>query len=351
MLQRTKAIGDVTNRKPMQRVGVLSELPDVLHVLGADPAAVFHGSGIAPHSLSPDLRLAFPDLLLILERAARISGCSYIGLLLGRRFELLRHHGVMGQLMHSAPTLKQAIVDFVTRQPGYSSGAIVYLNQFGDKYDFGYGTYAPSAPGARVLYDTVVSVGMRMVQELTNGTAKPASAHFSHGADQHRAIYSRLLNLPVQFNQPRSGLMLPEAAMRKAPLRADPAERQRLLAVIRDMNPRTAADLATRVSHSIRHQLHYEGPTMSAVARELGIHPRTLRRRLKDEGETFENLLDRVRYAVACELLGLTVIPISEVADVLGFASLAVFSRAFRRWSGTSPSSWRRGRTESWSVA
>ena len=81
---------------------------------------------------------------------------------------------------------------------------------------------------------------------------------------------------------------------------------------------------------------------MSAVAAELGVHPRTLRRRLAVEGQTFERLRDRVRYAVAREMLEFTKIPISEISAFLAFASPGVFSAAFRRWSKMSPSTWRK---------
>jgi AraC-like DNA-binding protein len=350
-LEDKRTIGDVMTREAMQRVGVLCELPALLRELGADPDAVFAGSGIEPGSLSPELRLPFPQLLHVLERAARITGCPHIGLLLGLRFDLIRHFGLIGQLMHSAPTLKQALVDFVTRQPGYSSGAIVYLNQIGDVYDFGYGAYAVSSPGTRVLYDAVVCIGLRMVDELSKGTFKPVEAHFSHRAEHDRETYSRLLKVPVRFDEPRSSVILTAEAMQATPPRADPVERQRLIAIVREMNLKVAADLATQVRHTIRHQLHYEGPTMAAVAGDLGLHPRTLRRRLADEGETFEHLRDTVRFAVARELIELTGIPVSEVADFLGFSSLAVFSRAFRRWSGASPLEWRRRQPTSWTGA
>jgi AraC-like DNA-binding protein len=76
----------------------------------------------------------------------------------------------------------------------------------------------------------------------------------------------------------------------------------------------------------------------------LGLHPRTLRRRLREEGQTFERLRDGVRFAVARELLVLTDIPAADVGAFLGFETPGVFSRAFRRWSGTSPSRWGRGK-------
>ena len=175
-----------------QRAGPLVELPGLLHDRDVDVDAVFEGSGIAPGSLTPDLRLSFPVFLDVLDRAARMSGCPHIGLLVGLRFDLVRHHGLIGQLMHSEPTLKQALVDFVTWQPGYSSGAVVYLSQLGDDYGFGYATYDVPSPGTRVLYDGIVCIAMRMVQELTNGTAAPIEVHFSHGVDDDREALKNL---------------------------------------------------------------------------------------------------------------------------------------------------------------
>jgi AraC-like DNA-binding protein len=327
-----------------QRVGPLVELPGLLRDLDVDVDAVFEGSGVSPGSLSPDLRLPFPDLLDLLDRAARISGFPHIGLLLGLRFDLTSHHGLIGALMQTAPTLKQALVDFATWQPEYSSGAIVYLNRLGDEYELGHGTYAVSSPGTRVLSDLVVGVGSCMVRQLTGGSVGPIEAHFTHGAEEDGAIYGRLLRMPARFNQPRTGVILQAAAMGTAPPGSDPLERQRLLRIIEDAAWTTRPDFATKVSRAIRHHLHYDGPTLPAVAGELGLHPRTLRRRLHDEGQTFESLRDEVRFAVARELLELSGIPVAEVGAFLGFEAPGVFSRAYRRWSGTSPSNWRKAK-------
>jgi AraC-like DNA-binding protein len=214
-----------------------------------------------------------------------------------------------------------------------------------------YGTYAVSSPGTRVLYDAAVGIALRMVGELTGGSVKPTEAHFSQGAEKDRPTYTRLLNLPVRFNQLRTGVTLDAAAMRTKLPTADPVERQRLLEMVQDKASFGAPDFAAKVRHSIRQQLNYDGPKMTVVARELGLHPRTLRRRLEHEGQTFERLRDTLRYTVACELLELTSIPIAEVAAFLGFASPGVFSKAFSRWSGTSPSIWRRNKQAPWSAS
>jgi AraC-like DNA-binding protein len=78
------------------------------------------------------------------------------------------------------------------------------------------------------------------------------------------------------------------------------------------------------------------------IAGALAMHRRTLNRRLRAAGTTFQQVLDEVRYAVARELLEQSSIPMHDVAAALGYASLAPFMRAFRRWSGASPGDWRK---------
>jgi len=341
---------DVFRQATTQRVGPLSELPGILCDLGADVEAIFQGSGIDVDSISPDLRMPFPDLLKLLDRAARMSGCPHLGLLFGARFEVVKHHGLIGELMQTAPTLKQALVDCVTWQLGYSSGAIVYLNNLGDEYAFGYGTYEVSAPGTRVLYDVIVCIALRMVHELSNGTVKPIEAHFAHSQDTDPTTYSRLLKLPVFFNRNRTCIIVDKSAMRITPPHANAEARQKLIAVIEHEIFDRKPSVSEKVGHAIRHSMHYDGPTMQAVARKLAIHPRTLRRRLADEGNTFEALRDTVRYAVAREMLELTRVPVGEISAFLGFAFPGIFSTAFRRWSGRSPTAWRQQASASRSV-
>ena len=330
-----------------QRAGVLSELPGLLSDLGADTHAAFDGSGIDPSTLGADTRVPFDALLQILDRSARMTGLVHLGILLGLRFTFAIH-GPIGRLMQTAPSLGQALIDFVSWQPGYSSGAIVYLNRFGDEYALGYGTYAASTPGSRVLYDAVIGVGIRMIHDLTDGAVKPVEVQFSHRKPGTSAPHARLLKLPVRFNQHRTCLILDSGALRTPLSGADPVARKRILAAIEEEVFAVPPDTSTRVRHALRHVLHTGKPTLSRVASAMGVHPRTLGRRLADEGQTFGALRDEVRVAVARELLELTDIPVGEIGAILGFASPSVFSEAFSRISGTPPSIWRTRASETW---
>ncbi len=78
------------------------------------------------------------------------------------------------------------------------------------------------------------------------------------------------------------------------------------------------------------------------LAQMLSLHRRTLSRRLRAQGTTFQKVLDEVRFEVACQLLEHTGAPIDQIATALCYADVSAFMHAFRRWSGTTPALWRK---------
>jgi AraC-like DNA-binding protein len=83
--------------------------------------------------------------------------------------------------------------------------------------------------------------------------------------------------------------------------------------------------------------------SVDRAASELGMSRQTLYRRLKGEGTTFEELLEAKRRQLAIRYLGVERLPVKATAYRLGFSDPAAFSRAFKRWTGTSPSLFRQG--------
>ena len=82
-------------------------------------------------------------------------------------------------------------------------------------------------------------------------------------------------------------------------------------------------------------------PGIRLAARKFGISERTLQRRLHDAGYSYSELVDEVRYATACGMLKDTQMSMTDIARALGFAHGSNFSRAFHRWSGMTPSTYR----------
>ena len=77
--------------------------------------------------------------------------------------------------------------------------------------------------------------------------------------------------------------------------------------------------------------------TLDRIARELATSPRTLRRRLAEDGETFESILSRTRHELALRYLERRDVSLAEIALLLGFSDQSAFQRAFRRWTGETP--------------
>ena len=95
------------------------------------------------------------------------------------------------------------------------------------------------------------------------------------------------------------------------------------------------------VEATIEPMLSNGGVNVDRVGRELGMSRQTLDRRLKSEGVTFEELLEAKRRQLAIRYLGLNRLSVKAVAYKLGFSDPAAFSRAFKRWTGSSPSRFR----------
>jgi AraC-like DNA-binding protein len=100
-------------------------------------------------------------------------------------------------------------------------------------------------------------------------------------------------------------------------------------------------DLVPKLHRALRVLLIRGSSSGDSLAQLLSLHRRTLNRRLKGQGTTFQKLLDEVRLDVARQLLLSTRTPIDEIASALCYADVSAFMHAFRRWTGTTPALFR----------
>lgn len=91
----------------------------------------------------------------------------------------------------------------------------------------------------------------------------------------------------------------------------------------------------------LRTELLRDTCSAATVARLFSMHRRTMSRHLRTEGLAFRQVANEVRFEIACELLSHTGMALSQIAAVLRYSEPSAFTRAFRRWSGQTPSAWR----------
>src|SRR6516162_1409714 len=110
-----------------QRVGVLSEVPHVLKMLGANPEAVFAAAGLDLHLLAnPDNEISFIAVGRLLQACVGATRCEHFGLLAGQGLTP-QSLGIVGELMQTAPTLEFALWDLALSQARNADGAVCYL--------------------------------------------------------------------------------------------------------------------------------------------------------------------------------------------------------------------------------
>jgi AraC-like DNA-binding protein len=100
-----------------------------------------------------------------------------------------------------------------------------------------------------------------------------------------------------------------------------------------------------RLRRAVEEGLRTREVDLHTLARKLHLSPRTLQRRLAEEGTSHQSLIDSVRREMALRLLESDV-PIAEAAYLLGFSEASAFHRAFKRWTGQTPAEFRRGRAK-----
>jgi AraC-like DNA-binding protein len=107
----------------------------------------------------------------------------------------------------------------------------------------------------------------------------------------------------------------------------------------------TSGTFLAKLEKVIKTRLGHGPLALKEVARDMGMSTRTLQARLDRYGMTFRQLLDGVRHAQAKHALRNTDLPLTEIAFSLGFTTQTSFQHAFKRWTGTSPGSFRRSRS------
>jgi AraC-like DNA-binding protein len=159
-----------------------------------------------------------------------------------------------------------------------------------------------------------------------------------------KAVYAAHFPCDIRWGAERNGLLITWRDL-YAPLpQANPATQQTCSSLCRQLCDElsdTATPLARRVLELL---MGRSGQLYSArdVARWLGLSERTLHRRLAQEGQSFRLLDEGVRQKLAQGLLRDTDLGLECIAQQLGYSEAASFSRAFKRWTGSAPSSWRR---------
>jgi len=332
---RAAAPGDI-------RLGVASGIWTVLRDLGADPEQVIAESGVDPRVFDDPANLISHAVLGRLYRhCAERTNCPHFGLLVGEKASL-SSLALVGMLMKSSDTLGEALRVLEAHLRIINRGAVVNVESDAEIVVLRYSVYEPDGgEGVAQFSDGALAAVLGVICELCGTKLEPSEVLIPRRQPADLEPYRRVFRAPVRFNEEAAALVFPAQWLDMRVPYSDVAAHEALELRLLDMEKAAGADLRDELLRMLRRELVTTKSSSSAMARQLSVHRRTLNRHLKAEGTGFRALVDAVRFAVARQLLSDTDIPLAAIAAALDFSEPAAFTRAFQRWSGQAPSSWR----------
>jgi len=215
-----------------------------------------------------------------------------------------------------------------------------------DVAEFGMSTFRTNRSASAFVSDlTGLSMHYRLFGWLIGEDITPIEVEVGYPALLSEETASRLMPHPITYEAPRNLLRFPAAYLERPVVRSY-AELERLLDRfpfdLEEMQSKIAP-LSERVRLVLGAALAAGSPipTGNQIARQFSIGPATLRRRLSDEGVSLLHLKDAARRGLAQQLLNNREHSVAEIASRVGFSDSTTFSRAFKAWTGQSPSRWR----------
>src|SRR5947207_566626 len=322
-----------------QRVGGYAKLEMLLRQLGAETGTILVDAGLSDDALDQaENRIPYVALGRLLLASANRTRCAHLGLLAGCMWRL-SDLGAVGVRARTCATVGDALRVLTQQQHLDSEGSVTYLIEHREVVDFGYAIYHPDVYGTNQIFDSVLAGTFNYLRALCGVGWAPSEVLVPHADPITVAPYRDLFGVTPRFNSEVCAIRFPVYWMDRPIANIEPRQ-------VRDAEVTAETtkleDPVQEVSRALR-VLLLEGKTSGdEVAQALAIHRRTLNRRLKDHGTTFQRVLDEVRFSVARQFLATSEICLDDVAASLGYAAVNSFIRTFHRWAGTAPGRWRR---------
>jgi AraC-like DNA-binding protein len=312
---------------------------------GVPPAELLRAARLETERLdaaAADARLPGPDFFRLCERALDLTGDPALGLHWSRAIDPNAFAPVSLLLGHSA-TLSQALETLSQFETLLSDHRSYELRKHGDRATLRcFGLSRTSLRFQRFSAEMMVSGFFKLIRSFDART-RFHRLSFEYPAPAHAAEYTRLFGQRVQFEQPFTGLTF-ERRLLDLP---SPHRDEAVGDALRGVAQHRLARLMQQNLHSrrvrdllVRHGRPHRVP-MKTAARSLALSVRSLQRRLAAEGQSYDALRNEAAAVVAKQLLRDEQLTIKQAADALGFSSTSPFHRAFKRWTGATPSAFR----------
>lgn len=339
-----KSLGDDVASEPGILAVAAAGLREALAQAGVVGEALIRAAGLEPESFDdPTARISLRRFVHLLELAAEKTGDDCFGLHLGAAYPLSKA-GVFGYVLLNSPTVGVALENLLRYIPFQVDSAELELREAGSDILLCYRLVDPEIGPRRHYNERSMAITLVAFRTVLASDWSPKAVRFEHVFEGDASAHARLFGAPVAFAQGTNAIVFPRRLLDRKIAAADPHLLKVLEQHIEDLLSRLPAgrDIEHDLRHYVTKSLKNGPPRLGGAARHLGMSPRTLQRRLKDRGVVFDRLIDEARRQLAQSYLTDSDLTVSEIAYLLGYSELSAFTRAYRRWTGSTPKASRR---------
>ncbi len=323
---------------------LLRFLPELIGTLGGEPKAILERNGVDPSFLADGSGTAgYRQIGHSLEAAAQALKRPDFGMRLARLQGGGSVFGPLGVVMRNSQTLGDA-KDYVIKHAHVHSQATriaMRSHRAGRETFVTHDILLDSIQHKAQMIEQFMLLAQLNVAEITGGRARVRKVLFQHHPISPISSYRRYFGCDVFFGQHADGVVYSDDDLRCPIVDPDVQLHAAMTAYIdaQFVSSRTPVHSQTRAA--VRQLIGSAACTVERIAAELGLHPRTLHRRLSAEGRSFQQIKDEVRRDAAIYYLNRTDLDFTAIAGRLGYSEHSVFSRSCTRWFASPPSEMR----------
>ncbi|SDR23472.1 AraC-type DNA-binding protein [Rhizobiales bacterium GAS191] len=340
---RSPTVNAMRNRRRLDliRIGAASAIPEVLHDLGADAQSVLSAAGLDTEIFAdPDNVIPFAALERLALACVAATGCEHFGLLVGQKGSASTL-GLVGLLAENSPDVRTALDNLVRHLHIHDGRGVPILNVADGTASLGYTIFESSMPGVQQIIDGAVALDFKIMRGLCGGSWRPIEVSLPRAKPRDPRPFQNFFEAPVRFGAEHGALTFTIDWLAHRIAGANPLIRKLIEDRIGELDIKVGEEFGVQLRRLLRTLVLSRRCSLDTVAKLFNIEARTLARRLEEEKIEFRSVVAEVRYQIARHLLADTSLTVSQVAAVLDYSELSAFTRAFRRWSGTTPMDWR----------
>lgn len=323
----------------------LTNFPELVEDLGGDARELAEAAQVRYDDIGrQDRFISLLDGIGLLELSAAALGTPDFGRRLAVRqsIEILGPVGLAGR---NADTVGQAFLLFDKFMAAYSPAIrarlVPHLDPGLRRFEFCY--ELDSSPPQAQAVELSLGVTLQVLRSFLGPGYRPLVVHLPHPPCSAHQGYQGYFGCPPVFSEQVGGFTIRAADLQRS-LPADRLAHQTALDYLSEVIGDRDATTTDLVCALVRQLLPTGAVGLADIARRVGLHPKTLQRRLAAEDTTFAELVDRTRRDTAQRLLLDTDTGLDQLCRQLGYAEQSVLTRSCRRWFAMTPSAYRAGR-------